>query len=203
MRYGIAVLAALLAATAAPAQDRGANSAPFTGYEAQAISDVWSEIRQAPAWDKIDWVAAGLNRAPGSPETQQLMAAHWSELRRAEYFGRIDWDEVVNGDRGRRAKRSDRRRSDDRLAEQFADANAGNDVGPFTSEEAAIVSRVWPRIREAADYEDIDWRALGIREPGDRDARRVMAAYWGRLREAERFEDIKWTTTVASRRTSD
>jgi len=200
MKYAIAVLAALLTTTIAVAQDRGSLSAPFTGYEAQALSDVWSEVRQAQDWNKIDWVAAGLNRAPGTPETQQLMAAHWNELRRAEYFGRIDWDEVVNGDRGRRAKRSDRRQSDDQLAEQFADADGGNEVGPFTREEAAIVSRAWPRIREAAAYEDIDWRALGVREPGDRDARRVMAAYWGRLREAERFEDIKWTTTVASRR---
>ena len=52
---------------------------------------------------------------------------------------------------------------------------------------------VWPQIREAASYEDINWRALGLeRAPGDRTAREIMASNWGQFREAERFEDINW-----------
>jgi hypothetical protein len=190
MRYGIAALAALLTATAALPQELGVSSAPFTRVEAQALSDVWPEIREAPAWNSIDWIAAGLNHAPGNPKAQELMAAHWDEMRRVEYFERIDWEEVLNGDRGRRARRA----ADDRSPD-------GQGVsGPFTREETLLMSRVWPRIREAARYDDIDWRALGIREPGDRDAHRIMAGHWGRLREAARFEDIDWNTTVASQR---
>jgi hypothetical protein len=108
----IAVLATLLTTTVALAQDRGVHRAPFTGHEAQALSDAWPEIRQAPVWDAIDWHSAGLNRAPGSPEAQQLMAAHWNELRRAEYFQRIDWEKVLDDDRGRRAKRAERKNND-------------------------------------------------------------------------------------------
>jgi hypothetical protein len=63
------------------------------------------------------------------------------------------------------------------------------------------MSRVWPRIREATAYDDIDWRAIGIREPGDRDAHRLMAGHWGQLREAAEFEDIDWNATLASQRT--
>ena len=29
--------------------------------------------------------------------------------------------------------------------------------GPFTNEEAQLMSAVWPKIREAATFEDIDW----------------------------------------------
>ena len=193
MRYGILVLAALLVASAALPQDRVV-SAPFTRYEAQALSDVWPEVRQAPTWNSIDWIAAGLNRAPGSPEAQQLMAAHWDEVRRAEYFERIEWKKVIESDRGRRGKRSNAADADDRSL------NGRSALGPFTRDEAVVMSRVWPRIREAADYEDIDWRALGVREPGDRDAHRIMAGHWGQLREAARFEDINWNVTVAAQR---
>ena len=191
MRYAIAALAALLTATTALPQELGVSSPPFTRVEAQALSDVWPDIRQAPAWGSIDWIAAGLNHAPGNPTAQELMAAHWDEMRRAEYFERIDWEEILNGDRGRRARRAANDRAPD----------GQGATGPFNREETVLMSRVWPRIREAARYDDIDWRALGIREPGDRDAHRIMAGHWGQLREAARFEDIDWNATVAAQRT--
>jgi hypothetical protein len=59
------------------------------------------------------------------------------------------------------------------------------------------MSRVWGRIRTAADFDDIDWRSVGLSgAPGSREARRIMARNWGALREAERFEDIDWAATV-------
>ena len=62
------------------------------------------------------------------------------------------------------------------------------------------MSRAWGQIREAARYEDIDWRAIGFSgAPGDRDARRIMSRYWGQLREAGRFEDIDWQATTGYR----
>jgi hypothetical protein len=187
----IVVLAAVLTTTAALAQDRGAYRGPFKGVDAQAMIDVWPEIREAAAWDDIDWRAAGLNHAPGDAEAQRIMATHWEELRRAEYFERIEWDEVIKSERGRRAKRTDRGNDDSYSAVE---------TGPFARDEAAIISRLWPRIRDAESYEDIDWRTLGAREPGDREARRIMTSHWGRLRQATRFEDIDWNATVASRR---
>ena len=79
---------------------------------------------------------------------------------------------------------------------------AADGVGPFTSAETAVMRDVWPQIREAASYEDINWRALGLeRAPGDREARRIMASNWGELREAERFEDIDWALNTASSQT--
>jgi hypothetical protein len=59
---------------------------------------------------------------------------------------------------------------------------------------------VWPEIREAANFGDINWRAMGFSgAPGDRDARRIMSRYWGELREAGSFEDIDWQATTGYR----
>ena len=66
-------------------------------------------------------------------------------------------------------------------------------VGPFTREEARQMRSVWSTIREAANFYDIDWRAMGLaRAPGNREARRFMAEDWGSLRRAEQFDDIDW-----------
>jgi hypothetical protein len=62
------------------------------------------------------------------------------------------------------------------------------------------MSQVWGRIREAARFEDIDWRSVGLSgPPGNREARRLMSTYWGQLREAARFEDINWPATTGTR----
>ena len=64
------------------------------------------------------------------------------------------------------------------------------------------MSQLWPQIRQAASYEDINWRGHGLeRAPGDREARSIMASNWGELREAERFEDINWAVNTASSQT--
>jgi hypothetical protein len=198
MKTLIVVLAALVASTAF-AQSRGGSTGPFTGYEADVLSDVWPEIRQAADFEDINWRAHGLDRAPGSREAQRWLAANWDEARRAERFSNIDWDEL--GGRGFSDERRDRRGSDERFGQQFPDDGDFYEAGPFTRQEAAVMSRLWPEIREAGSYEDINWRAHGVREPGDREAQRIMASNWGQLREAARFEDINWEAMLARSRT--
>lgn len=67
------------------------------------------------------------------------------------------------------------------------------DEGPFTRDESRALADVWPQIREAARFDDIDWRAHGlVRAPGDAYARDVMAENWNELRRAQRFDDIDW-----------
>ncbi len=66
-------------------------------------------------------------------------------------------------------------------------------AGPFTREEARVLRSVWSTIREAENFNDINWRSLGLaRAPGDRDARRFMAEDWDSLRRAAQFDDIDW-----------
>ena len=131
--------------------------------------------------------AHGLARAPGSREVQRVMSANWPELRTASRFEQIDWDKFVEGP----APQTRRYES--------GGGQSGRGVGPFTSAETAVMRDVWPQIREAGSYEDINWRALGLeRAPGDRTAREIMASNWGQFREAERFEDINWAAGTAS-----
>ena len=126
------------------------------------------------------------------------MAVNWRELRTAPRFEQIDWDRLV-GSPSRQSRRYEREGSYDRFERQYPGESGGYDAGPFTSAEAAVMSQVWPQIREAGSFHDINWRALGVeRAPGDRQARSIMASHWGELREAERFEDINWRTTTAS-----
>jgi hypothetical protein len=184
------MLAALLAASGS-AQFGG--SGPFTGYEAQTLSAVWPEIRDAARYEDINWRAHGLSSAPGSPEARRLMAANWSDLRRAQRFEDINWS-------GYYAARNDGRRPN--RSGQFERRFPGpfSDVGPFTRDEAAAMSQLWPEIREAARFEDINWRAHGFaRAPGNQDARRLMASNWGEIRRSARFEDIDWDRVVEDR----
>lgn len=192
MKLAIAILVTLAAATA-HAQDRYSSTGPLTGYEAEALSDVWREIRQAEDFDDINWRAHGLNRAPGSADAQRFLAANWDELRREERFADIDWDEY-------RDERSSRGERYGRAETGFPDSSRDFDDSPFTAEEASAMSRAWGRLREAARFEDIDWRAAGLAgAPGSREDRRLMARHWGELREAERFEDIDWQATTGYR----
>ena len=72
--------------------------------------------------------------------------------------------------------------------------------GPFTTQDAQLMSAVWPKIREAARFEDIDWRSVGLaRAPGDRAAQSKVSAHWGAIREASRFEDIDWRAIAGYR----
>ena len=191
MRLTIAIVAALLA-TGAFAQN-GAYYGPFTDAEAQLLSAVWSEIRVAEDYEDIDWPAHGLARAPGSSEVRRVMAANWDELRRAQRFEQIDWDRVVRGD-----QRTSRSNQVDRFEEQFP--GPFTDVGPFTRDEAALMSRLWPEIREAARFDHIDWNAYGLaRAPGGADAREILAAHWDEVRREPRFEDIEWDRVVDER----
>ena len=200
MRLAIAILVTLLMAAPLAAQNRY-GTGPFTGYDANALAEVWPEIRQAANFDDINWRAHGLNRAPGSPEAQRLLEDNWNELRREERFGDIDWDEYYDtrysNDRSERSSRAERY---GRVESGFPESERGYSDSPFTREEAAAMSRAWGQIREAARFEDIDWRAMGYSgAPGDRDARRLMSRHWGQLREAGRFEDIDWQATTGYR----
>ena len=181
MKFTIAILATLLLSTAALGQNRGASAyyGPFTDPEAQLLSAVWPEIRVAANYEDINWPAHGLARAPGNRNAQRLMAENWRELRNASRFEQIDWDELADGS-----------------PQQTREQGRGP-IGPFGSEDAAVMSRVWSQIRVAGSYDDINWSAHGVsREPGDRTAHDIMAKYWGELREADRFEDINWQATT-------
>jgi hypothetical protein len=188
MRLAIAILVTLAATTAAHAQSRDGFTGPLTGYEAELMSEVWSEIREAEDFENINWRAHGFNRAPASPEAQRFLAANWDELRREERFSNIDWDEYYD-----RPTRSNRAQRYGQAQRGFPENETGYNDSPFTRDEAAALSRAWGQIREAASFEDINWRAAGLSgAPGDREARRIMSRNWGELREAGRFEDINW-----------
>ena len=197
MRLAIAILVTLFtAATAQAQQHRDGFTGPLTGYEAELLSDVWSEIREAQRFEDINWREHGYNRAPASPEAERFLAANWQELRREERFADIDWDEYY--DKPARSNRAQRYGQ----AERGSAANeTGSSYSPFTREETAAMSRSWGQIREAARFEDINWRAAGLSgAPGDREARRIMSQNWGQLREAGRFEDIDWRAAGYSAR---
>ena len=86
-----------------------------------------------------------------------------------------------------------RSRGDSRYDDDARNDRRYHEYGPFTREEAEELEAVWPRIRQAADFEDIDWHAEGLAHaPGDRRARRFMARHWDSLRRAARFDDIDW-----------
>lgn len=187
MKIALGLLAALTAAVAV-AQGRG----PFTSQEEDLLRSVWPEIREAADYEDIDWRSVGLARAPGSPEARREMAARWDSIRETNDFDRIDW-------RSGSGYRDDDRRSSRSLERRGAFEDAY--TGPFTAVEADEMSEVWPQIREAGSYEDINWRAVGLSgAPGDRQARRIMAENWGSLREAARFEDIDWRNVSGYRR---
>ena len=189
MKLTIALLAAVLA-TGAFAQ--GGYYGPFTDAEAQLLSAVWPEIREAEDYEDINWPAHGLARAPGSSEVRRAMAANWDEIRRAPRFEQVNWDRVVRGEaRGRHSDQIDR------FEQQFP--GPFTDVGPFTRDEAAVMSRLWPEIREAAAFDDIDWNAYGLkRAPGGSDARRIMAAHWNEVRREARSQVREVTTRAGA-----
>ena len=200
MRLAIAILVTLITTMAAQGQDRdtyrGGHTGPLTGYEAELMSEVWGDIRQAQNFEDINWRAHGLNRAPASPEAERLLAANWDELRREERFADIDWDRYLDGP----STRSSRAQRYGRLETGFPENETDFNGGPFTREEAAAMSRTWGQIREASSFDDIDWRAIGFSgPPGDREARRLMSRNWGQLRQAGRFEDIDWQSTTGYR----
>lgn len=191
MRPAVAIFAALLVASGAVAQV-GAYYGPFTDAEAQFLSAVWPEVREAEDYEDINWPAHGLNRAPGSRDVQRMMAANWDELRRAPRFEQINWDRYVASTG---ASRSERERSTGRFEQDFPGPFTG--YGPFTRDESQVLAELWPQIREAARFDDINWRAHGLaRAPGDAAARGLMAEHWDEVRREERFRDIQWDRIV-------
>lgn len=159
---------------------------PFSPDDAEALASVWSQIREASRFEDINWASHGFARPPGTSDARRILAANWNEARRESRFENIDWDEIVD----------DRNPQSSRYAGGFG-TRAAN---PFGREEANVMSQVWGRIRTAAEFDDINWRDVGLSgPPGSRDARRIMATHWGQLREAARFEDIDWPSTTGSR----
>jgi len=72
-------------------------------------------------------------------------------------------------------------------------AQADSSSSPFSRQDEQLMSSVWSKIREARDYDDIDWKAVGLaRAPGNTSAQRLMADNWSRLRTEPRFDDIDW-----------
>jgi hypothetical protein len=166
------------------------SASPFSRQDARLMSSVWPTIREARDFDDIDWRAVRLSGAPGDLEARRFQAEHWSQLRTAASFDDIDW-------------RASGYESSDRSSPRgHGEARNGyNDqTGPFTRQEARTLRRVWPTIREAANFDDINWRAVGIaRAPGDRAARDFIAADWDSLRRAAQFDDIDWRAAYRRR----
>ena len=180
MRLAIVILVALLAGTSVQAQGRDGFAGPFTGYEAQQLSEVWSQIRVAAHFEDINWSAHGLNRAPGSPEAQRILSDNWDE-----YYG----------SRNAQSSRTERYGRGDGGSGVYDEVGYHN--SPYTRDEFEAMSEVWSRIRQAARYDDINWRGLGLAgAPGGHDARRLTGKYWNELRKAARFEDINWQATT-------
>lgn len=193
MKTIIAITAATLLTTATLAHAQAVYG-PFTDAEAQLLSAVWPEIRAAEDYEDINWPAHGLARAPGSRDVQRRMSTSWDDLRQAQRFEQVDWDNLGNSNS--RASRS--QRSSDRFEEQFP--GPFTSYGPFTRDDAEALSSVWPQIREAARFEDINWASQGLaRPPGSTDARRLLAANWNQARRESRFENIDWDEIVDDR----
>lgn len=186
MRWTIAILASLSAAGAVA--QLSSEYGPFSEREAELMSAVWPQIREAADFDDIDWRSVGLSSPPGSAEARRVMEDNWATLRQERRFESIDWEDVDY----RASSFGDRRRARDRDG-QWQES-------PFTREEAEALSEVWPQIREAASFDHIDWRSVGLAgPPGDRQARRMMATHWDSLRSANRFEDIDWESLRGDR----
>ncbi|MBN1240541.1 MAG: hypothetical protein JXB36_18710 [Gammaproteobacteria bacterium] len=184
MKTVIAILATVLAAAGAWAQQDRSESSPFTRQEAELISAVWPQIRSAASFEQIDWETVGLEEAPGNSEARRLMSTHWGTLRQAGSFADIDW-EATTGYREPPLSRF-------ALGEEAASGD-----NPFTEQESQLMAAVWQDIRNASRYEEIDWEEAGLsRAPGSRDAQRVMEDNWDTLRRAARFEDIDWEATT-------
>jgi hypothetical protein len=158
-------------------------SSPFSRQEARLMSGVWPRIRDARDFADIDWRSVGLPDAPGTLEARRFVAEHWSQLRTAAAFDDINWraSGYENNDRSPPRGSGEAR-------------NGYNDqTGPFTRQEARALRRVWPTIRDAANFADINWRSVGLpRAPGDRAARDFIARDWDSLRRAAQFDDIDW-----------
>ena len=154
------------------------------------MSSVWPRIREASDFADIDWRSVGLSDAPGDFEARRFLAEHWSQVRTAAAFDDINW-------RASGYENSDR--SSPRVHGEAR--NGYNDqTGPFTRQEARTLRRVWPTIREAANFDDINWRSVGVaRAPGDRAARDFMAGQWDSFRRAARFDDIDWRAAYRRR----
>lgn len=179
-----AVFTGTFVATGALAQQSD-DSDLFSELDADLMSVVWDEIRDERTFEQIDWEEIGLAGAPGNREAQRLMEENWNQLRRAARFEDINW--------AQHARNRDSSGGFDWLEGDRAE-------GPFNDWEAEQMSRVWPEIRSARSFNQINWDAVGLdRAPGDYEARRIMAEHWDSLREAENFGDINWEASTTIR----
>ncbi len=173
MRATVTTLAVLGLAACAVAQEDVSfadSSGPFSREAAARMSEVWPEVRQADEYADINWRAIGLDEAPGDARAQRVLAANWDSLRQASDFRDIDWESSTGYDAS-----EDRFRTEDagpfgrRNEASFDDSSY---AGPFTRREAEVLADVWPQIRQAGSYQDIDWEAVGVDyAPGDARAR--------------------------------
>lgn len=182
MKFSLPAFAILVLSAVGVAQ-ADSFSSPFSRQDARVMSGVWHEIREAGEFADINWRSVGLSAAPGDLEARRFVAEHWSNLRTAAAFDDIDWraSGYQGGDRSAPRARAETRNS------------YNEQTGPFTRQEARTLRRVWPRIRDAANFDDINWRSVGLaRAPGDRAARDFIAGDWDSLRRAAQFDDIDW-----------
>jgi len=130
------------------------------------------------ALSAIGLAQADSSSNPFSSQETQIMSGVWPKIREARDFDDINWRAI---------------RDDDGDSRTLARHDLDDDTGPFTRSEAEDLRKVWPEIRKADAFEDIDWRSVGLdRAPGDRDAREFMADHWKSLKRADRFDDIDW-----------
>ena len=182
MKLSLPTFAILLLSAVGVAQ-ADSFSGPFSRQDARLMSSVWPTIREARDFADINWRSVGLSAAPGDLVARRFLAEHWSQLRTAAAFDDINWRASGYEDRDRSSP----------PAHGEARNGYNEQTGPFTREEARRLSAVWSTIRGAENFQDINWRSVGLsRAPGDREARRFMAEDWGSLRRAERFDDIDW-----------
>ena len=67
----------------------------------------------------------------------------------------------------------------------LAQLDLGGRPGPYTDEEAQLMIAVWPTIRGAARYEDVNWATLSPSgAPGSAEAQQLTSRYWETLRSA-------------------
>jgi hypothetical protein len=77
--------------------------------------------------------------------------------------------------------------------------DVGPMVGPFTRDDALVMASIWPEIRLAARFEDINWRSVGLPDPpGSDEALALMSTHWPVLRAEPDFADIDWSVVSGS-----
>ena len=76
--------------------------------------------------------------------------------------------------------------------------------GPYTRQEAQVMSEIWESIRGAARYEDVNWSVLNMTSaPGSAEAQQNTSIHWETLRGAGIFSEIDWEASTGYSQTSN